>query len=199
MNLEDGLSAERIREIADQMAATDGQVAQAMRIAATFAAKLAQRYGGPKLTDATDVSSETLRRRLKIATAQGRRANGEIRFSSAKSAQELRVRARAWFGFNALRPEKDLHPAANLRQDEVGVKAGRYRWDGAWIGRVGKGKSEGVWARAGKARLPIVRQFASIDSQAYATLTSAIFPHVSKAFYEKFESELAKIIEREDG
>lgn len=201
------LNAQELAYIADRLGANDGNISWALRGAATHAARLAQRLGKAQLRSGLSISAETLRRRLKLSTAQGRRSDGTIRFSSAQSAHNLRARARVWFGLNPVDPFKLTTPpvwSSDIKTRTSGVTAGRYRWDGAFIARRRKGRSaeagrEAVFMRKGANRLPIVRQFAEINAKSLEVITGNIFPLVAPEFYRKFEQLLIIEMERSAG
>lgn len=198
------LDAERLAAAADAIGAVDSDITLAVRAAANHAARLAQRMGKTRMNAGLSVSAETLRRRLKATTARGYRSTGQVRFSSARSDQELRARARVWFGINPVDPFNLTTPpvwSSDVRNRTTGVTAGRYRWDGAFIGRRKKGNtgeagSPAVFMRKTEKNLPIVRQFADINAQALAIITSEIFPRVADEFYRRFDLELVKFMEK---
>ncbi|MFM2090902.1 MAG: Prophage minor tail protein [Planctomycetota bacterium] len=198
------LDAERLADMADRIGAVDSDITLAVRAAANHAARLAQRMGKARLNKGLSVSAETLRRRLKATTARGYRASGQVRFSSAQADANLRARARVWFGLNPVDPFNLSTPpvwASNRSTRSSGVTAGRYRWDGAFIGRRKKGNtgeagSPAVFMRKGPKRLPIIRQFADINAESLAIITSEIFPLIADEFYRRFDLELVKAMEK---
>ncbi len=197
------VSASKIEDIADSLGANDFEIMWAIKDAANYAARRAQRIGAASLHDGLDVEAATLRRRLKLTAAQGVRRSGRVRYSSAKAAKVTQARARVWFGLNPIDPfELSTPPApgSDVRTRSQGVIAGRYHWGNAFIakGKVGTGGAGRlfVFMRKRKSRLPLARQFADINAKALSIISSPeVFGKVEVDFYRRFESTLIKEIE----
>ena len=195
----------RLEAIGARLGASNGQISYAIREAANHAARVAQRRGRAKMTAGLSVSLAALRRRIKRTTAQGVRASGKVRYSSSRSATNLREAALVWFGLNPVDPFDLSTPpvySTDRATKQTGVQAGRYRWDGAFMGRRKRGSTGqrsddlAVFMRRGKSRLPIVRQFADIDAKGFEIISGSLFPLIADEFYRRFEIVLTQELAR---
>lgn len=171
------LDASALQLVADELDATEKQVKLAMRSTVSRMSSWLRVRAGRAIRAETKLRAELLRKRLK---------NIKLKYAGDGTIGGV------WIGLNPI-DLKYLMP----EQDGLGVTAGpsgaHESYEGAFMGpRPGTLASKlrgGVYARKGKARLPIVRLGMPIQDKANKALEASVF--------EGFEEQFMKVFERE--
>jgi alanyl-tRNA synthetase len=165
------IDASQLDRVALDFVATEKQAERALRSTLGKMAKWVKTRSVRGLASELKIPQRVVRRRVKTLKARKTAGGSQIAI---------------WYGQN---------PAAmiylNARQNSTGVTAGAYTRNGAFIAK-GKGGGKQVFKRAGKARLPLVKQEVEIKPQSDDYLESNFIDSAAftAQFYKVFEHEM---------
>lgn len=141
----------------------------------------------------------------KTHTAAVREASKKLRVKQSYMRRKLRFqrrdRASRWnweAGVFTILSDLPASAFGKPRQLKTGSKAGRYRFPGAFVASVPKGKgSPDVWKRTTKARFPIRKERIRVREELETVVKEAIakvgIPEFRKLFEHEMEWRLAKL------
>lgn len=167
------IDARGLREVADELGATDKQV----RYALTRALRRTE-------ASLRKQSSKGLTAELKLRTAQAlRKRLKTIRLRSSGGGGEVGL----WYGLNPL-PVSSFK--GRPKEDPAGAFLGDYFFQGAFVARSTlKGKNT-IFKRQGKQRLPIAEQTITIQDPAIVFIEDEIFVQTETIFWQHFRRDL---------